>query len=111
MNKEYRKVISLVVLIAVIICTVAYAGHCSKKDTLPSAAMAAVEKMYPNREMTKIEAEEATLVLYEVDFADGGSMVISAEGMVVSVETKESMQSIPSAVAKSLLGFSIQSTN
>ncbi|MBN1457786.1 MAG: PepSY-like domain-containing protein, partial [Sedimentisphaerales bacterium] len=102
MKKEYCKVISLIILVAVLICTIVYAEECSKKDALPSAAQAVVEKMYPNRELAKIEAEEESLKLYEVDFADGGSMVISAEGTVVSIETKESLQSIPSAVAESI---------
>ena len=102
MKKEYCKVTGLIIFVAVLLCTVVYAEECSKKDTLPSAAQAVVEKMYPNREMAKIEAEEESLKLYEVDFADGGSMMISAEGTVVSIETKESLQSIPSVVAESI---------
>ena len=110
MKKEYCKAIGLIILVAVIICTIAYAGECSKKETLPSAALAVVQEMYPHREMAKIEAEEEALELYEVDFADGGSMVISAEGMVVSIETVEGMQSIPLAVAGSI-SQSVQGAN
>jgi len=102
MKKEYCKGIGIVIIVAVIICAVTYAGHCSKNKTLPPAALAVVEEMYPDREMAEIETEEATLKLYEVVFADGGSMVVSAEGVVVSVETVQNTQSIPSVVAASI---------
>ena len=107
MKKEYRKVIGLTILVAAIICAIAYAGQHSENDTLPSAAMAVVERMYPHREIAKTEAEEVTLVVYEVDFADGGSIMVSADGIIVSVETIESMQSIPSSVAKTINAESV----
>ena len=48
MNKKDCKVIGVIVFAVVIICSIAYAGQHSKDDTLPSAAMTTVERMYPN---------------------------------------------------------------
>ena len=82
-----------------------YAGKHEGKIKLPKLVKAAIKALYPAGEIKEAKREIECLKLYKVKLdANGVEVEISAdaEGTIVEVETKEKVESLPAAVAKTV---------
>ena len=73
------------------------------KVELPPAAAEAVAKAFPNMKIEKVKAgEENGVTLFEVELEAGETEVeveVSADGVIVSVETEIALKDVPEAAA------------
>ena len=73
------------------------------KVELPPAAAEAVAKAFPNMKIEKVKAEEENgVMLFEVELEAGETEVeveVSADGVIVSVETEIALKDVPEAAA------------
>jgi hypothetical protein len=98
-------VISAVVIVALFACTAVYAEKHKGKIELPKLVKSAIKALYPAGEIKEAKGDIKCLKLYEVKVdANGVEVEISAdaEGTIVEVETKEKVESLPTAVAKTV---------
>ena len=91
-----------VALIAVL-CAVTYAEKDKKECSLTAAVQAAVKALFPNAVIDKCKMDEEEMKMCEVKVKDGNNeseVKLSADGMVAEVETVETLDSLPAAVAQ-----------
>lgn len=102
---------AVIVLMVVLVCAAAYAGHCSKKDTLPSAVMAAVESQYPQAKIEKVKQEEEGLDVYEVELEQGDKdieLTITEDGTIIEEEVEIAVEELPAAIQAALAGLKVE---
>jgi hypothetical protein len=95
----------LVVVLAVIFCTITFADrHEAKEVTLPAAVKDAVMKTYPQGTIEKAKAERE-FEIFELLLKQNGQEIeptVTPEGIITGVETKVSKDKLPDAAAKTL---------
>ncbi|MCK5565852.1 MAG: PepSY domain-containing protein [Planctomycetes bacterium] len=98
MNKKHFKVISLIILVAAIICVIAYAGEHGKDedlslDQVPAAVKATIVEQAQDGEIKEIELEdEDGELLYEAKVVIDGQeyeLKISPDGTLLSKEVED----------------------
>ena len=104
MKKRYLNTIICAVILLVI--GISQARDVSKKTTtIPDFAKNVVSALFPSAKIEKVEAEPESIKVFEVDLTQPGkacSVNVTAEGRVLSLETEETENSIPAAVAKTI---------
>jgi hypothetical protein len=98
-------VISAVVIAALFACTAVYAEKQEGKIKLPKLVKSAIKALYPAGEIKEAKEEEECLNLYKVKLNANGvevGILADAEGTIAEVETKEKVENLPAAVAKTV---------
>jgi hypothetical protein len=82
-------------------------GKAKVKVELPQDAAAAVKAAFPSMKIEKVKAEEENgVILFEVELEEGETEVgveVSADGLIVSVETEIALKDVPEAAAAAIL--------
>lgn len=106
MKRRNLKWVYVAMLIGVTACVVTYAGKCKQnKSSLPLAAKAALDALYPNAEIEETEVEKEGLKVYEVELEQNDREVevtLAPDGTLVEVETETTIQCLPEPVAKAI---------
>jgi hypothetical protein len=101
MNRKTWIVICCVAL-AAMLCAVTYAEKC-EKGSVPAAIQAAIKALMPNASIEKCAMEEEPTPVCELKVKDGdkeSDVKLAVDGTVMEVESFESIDALPEAVAK-----------
>lgn len=100
MKSKYLKMTGIVLLVAAV-CTIVYA---ERQETLklPDAVVEAVDQIAPDAVIEEAEFEEVELDIYEVELAGGIEVMVAPDGVVVAVETADTLENLPQAVADAI---------
>ncbi|MGA2915701.1 MAG: hypothetical protein ABSE89_06715 [Sedimentisphaerales bacterium] len=109
MIKKNLVVIGLCAAVAAILCAAAYAEKDEKECSLSAAAQAAVKTLFPNAKIEKCKMDEEEMKMCEVELKAGdkegdkeSQVKLTDDGTVAEVETDETMDAVPAAVAQTL---------
>ena len=106
MKRENLKLVCIAMIVVVIACVVTYAGkHKQKKPCLPAATMAALEALYPNAEIEKVEVKKEGLKVYEIELEQYGQDVevtLTSDGTLMAVETEIAPKELPGLVSMAI---------
>ena len=93
--------------VALMLCAAAFAEKGEKECSLSAAAKAAVKALFPTAKIEKCKMEEEEIKIYEVELKDGdkegdkeSQVKLTDDGTVAEVETDETLDSMPAAVAQ-----------
>jgi antitoxin component of MazEF toxin-antitoxin module len=98
-------VISAVVIAALFACAAMCAEKQKGKIELPKLVKSAIKALYPAGEIKETKKEKECLKLYNVKVDANGVEVevsVDADGIIAEVETKEKVEDLPAAVAKTV---------
>jgi hypothetical protein len=101
MNRKTWIVICCVAL-AAMLCAVTYAEKC-EKGSVPAAIQAAIKALMPNASIETCAMEEEATPVCELKVKDGdkeSDVKLAVDGTVMEVESFESIDALPEAVAK-----------
>lgn len=105
MKKKCLQTLLFVVAVS-LLCGASFAKDCTnEKGGLPAVVQAIVDALFPSASIEKVEAEEESIKVIEVDLKQGGkefSVNVTEDGTVLSVESEVCAKSLPDAVAKSI---------
>ena len=109
MTRKNVIVIGAAVMAVLFACTAVYAEKHKGKIELPKLVKSAIKALYPAGEIKESKKDIECLNLYKVKLdANGIEVEISAdaEGIIAEVETKEKVENLPAAVAKTVAAHS-----
>ena len=109
MTRKNVIVISAAVMAVLFACTAVYAEKHKGKIELPKLVKSAIKALYPAGEIKEAEKEKECLKLYKVKLDANGvevEILADAEGTIAEVETKEKVENLPTAVAKTVAAHS-----
>jgi hypothetical protein len=105
MKKRFLQTMIFAIAIS-LLCGVGLAEKCKKEKTsLPVIVKAIVDALFPSAEIQKVEAEEESIKVIEVDLKQSGkecSVNVTEDGTVLSIEKEVSAKSLPPAVAAAI---------
>lgn len=104
MKKNNWKLVGLIALVAVILCTAAYAGK-HKEVTLPDLVKAAIAKLYPQAAIEEVKKEKEGIEVYEVELKQNEKEVeltFAPDGTLVETEAEIAVEGLPKNVADAI---------
>jgi len=106
MKRRKLELLYIAIVVCAIACAATYAGKCKLSKPCPSlAAKAAIDALYPNAKIEKMDMGKESLKVFEVELEQNGQeleVTLALDGTLMEVETEMIAQQLPEAVAKAI---------